>query len=74
MPEMIQYEEKRMSDQVEAFLQKCAESKRLNGSEGYNSPSITELDLDDLVDSRGGSATSTTTTGAAVACGVSALF
>ena len=63
-----------MSEKVDAFLQQCAENKRLNDSDGYTAPAITELDLDDLVDSRGGSATSTTTTGAAVAVGVSAVF
>ena len=64
-----------MSEKVDEFLQQCAENKqRLNDNEGYSAPSITELDLDDLVDSRGGSATSTTTTGAAVAAGVSAIF
>lgn len=64
-----------MSDKVEEFLLQCAENKkRLGDNEGYSSPSMTELDLDDLVDSRGGSATSTTTTGAAVAAGVSAIF
>lgn len=63
-----------MSEQVEAFLKQCAENKRLSDTEAYSAPALTELDLDDLVDSRGGSATSTTTTGAAVAAGVSAVF
>ena len=64
-----------MSEEVERFLQQCAENKKaLVENEGYSSPVICELDLDDLVDSRGGSATSTTTTGAAVAAGVSAVF
>ena len=64
-----------MSDKVEEFLQQCAENKKVRAeNEGYSSPMISELDLDDLVDSRGGSATSTTTTGAAVAAGVSAVF
>lgn len=64
-----------MSEKVDAFLQQCADNKKaLVENEGYSSPAISALDLDDLVDSRGGSATSTTTTGAAVAAGVSAVF
>jgi hypothetical protein len=64
-----------MSDKTDEFLQQCAENKKiLTENEGYCSPSIVELDLEDLIDMRGGSATSTTTTGAAVAAGVSAVF
>ena len=64
-----------MSQKTDEFLKKCAENKKLlNDNEGYCSPSLTALDLDDVVDTRGGSATSTTTTGAAVAAGVSAVF
>lgn len=64
-----------MSEKIAEFLHQCAENKKnLNEGEGYSAPSISELDLDDLIDTRGGSATSTTTTGAAVAAGVSAVF
>lgn len=64
-----------MSDQTELFLKKCVENqKAINENTGYTSPTITALDVEDLVDSRGGSATTSTTTGAAVALGVSAVF
>lgn len=71
-----QYEKDvKMSEKTNEFLKKCAENKKLQqGNEGYCSPSIVELDPEELLDTRGGSATSTTTTGAAVAAGVSAVF
>ncbi|CDZ77629.1 hypothetical protein BN59_01913 [Legionella massiliensis] len=64
-----------MTTKTEEFLAKCAENKKnLEAGETYSSPSITALDLDELIDTRGGSATSVTTTGAAVAASTSALF
>ncbi|AHE67567.1 hypothetical protein [Legionella oakridgensis] len=64
-----------MSNKTEEFLNQCAENKKaMQEHEDYCSPTISALDLDDIVDTRGGSATTTTTTGAAVAAGVSALF
>lgn len=64
-----------MSEKTAQFLKQCRDNQeQLKGKEGYSSPSIEALDLDDLIDTRGGSATSTTTTGAAVAAGVSAVF
>ncbi|CEG55758.1 hypothetical protein [Legionella fallonii] len=64
-----------MSQKTEEFLKQCSENQqKLNESVGYCAPSLEALDLDDLIDTRGGSATSTTTTGAAVAAGVSAVF
>ena len=60
-----------MSDKTDQFLQQCIDNKEKGE---YKAPTIEALDLDDLIDTRGGSATSTTTTGAAVAAGVSAVF
>ena len=64
-----------MSDKTTQFLQQCLDNQtKLKEKNEYCAPSIEALDLEDLIDTRGGSATSTTTTGAAVAAGVSAVF
>lgn len=64
-----------MSQKTEDFFKQCAKNqKQMADENGYTAPAVTDLDLDEINDARGASATSTTTTGAAVACAVSAVF
>ncbi len=70
----LSLEDNRMSNKTKEFLDQCAKNKEITQQAQYSDPSITALDLEDIVDLRGGSNTTVTTTGAAVACAVSAIF